>query len=285
MKYEYQIQVEDILNPLLDAGCRVFSVVGSGGKTTFIRRAALYYGAREAYGGDPSDGISQPFEAGRPCGNVQSDESGQPHRSALRVGVAASTKMLLPDEQWQCGGIMPAVLTPASLKAADISLPPVCFYGEHILPEGKLWDIGPDMIELAMARSDLLLIEADGSKKKPLKGWRGDEPVIVPQTDVTIGILPLHCLGRIIHKEMVHRMESFTAITGLGCGDRMDTAAYMRLIIHPNGLFGHGRGRRVLVLNRADSPSLLAAAEEIINKVKQSGFALDGWALGCLDEV
>lgn len=247
MKYEYQIRAEDVLNPLLDQGCRVFSVVGSGGKTTFIRKAALHYGAY------------------------------------LRVGVATSTKMFLPDEQWQCGGRMPAVLIPG--KAADFLLPPVCFYGEHILPDGKLWDIGPQMLEFAMERSDLLLIEADGSKRKPLKGWREDEPVIVPQTEAVIGILPLHCLGQTIHGEMIHRMETFTAITGLGCGDRMGIEAYIRLILHPHGLFGHSRGRCALVFNRADSPALLAAAEDIIKKVKQSGFALDSWISGCLDEI
>ena len=40
---EYRIHVEELLDPLYRHGCRVFSVVGSGGKTTLIRQAAMHY--------------------------------------------------------------------------------------------------------------------------------------------------------------------------------------------------------------------------------------------------
>ena len=65
---EYRIHVEELLDPLYRHGCRVFSVVGSGGKTTLIRQAAMHY-AR-----------------------------------LYQVGVAASTKMCLPDGQWEYKG-------------------------------------------------------------------------------------------------------------------------------------------------------------------------------------
>ena len=40
---DYRIHVEELLDPLYRHGCRVFSVVGSGGKTTLIRQAAMHY--------------------------------------------------------------------------------------------------------------------------------------------------------------------------------------------------------------------------------------------------
>ena len=72
---EYRIHVEELLDPLYRHGCRVFSVVGSGGKTTLIRQAAMHY-AR-----------------------------------LYQVGVAASTKMCLPDGQWEYQGCPPAVVS------------------------------------------------------------------------------------------------------------------------------------------------------------------------------
>lgn len=241
---DYRIPVENMLDPLLAQGCRVFSVVGSGGKTTLIRRAALYYA------------------------------------DYFNVGVAASTKMCLPDDQWRYRGIIPPVVSPDCPRNAEEAVPPVCFYTEHILPEGKIWDIGEDMLKLSLKKSDMLLVEADGSNCKPLKGWRKDEPVIVPKTDVTIGILPIHCLNQTIDSSLVHRMEAFTDITGLETGDRMTEEAYVRLITHPNGLFGHGMGERILVFNRADNDELKEASRQIAVRSRD---CFDRWIAGCLE--
>lgn len=241
----YRIPIEKMMDPLLAQGCRVFSVAGSGGKTTLIRKAALHYA------------------------------------KTVHVGVAASTKMCLPDSQWQYKGLIPPVVLPDSPVDAGEAVPPLCFYAEHILPVGKIWGIGDKMMSRALERSGVLLVEADGSNRKPLKGWREDEPVIVPETDVTIGILPMHCLGQRIDESMVHRLEAFTAITGLNIGDKMNMDAYVRLITHSNGLFGHGRGRRILVLNRVNNDELRTAARVI---AEQSEHCIDRWIAGCLED-
>ena len=232
---EYRIHVEELLDPLYRHGCRVFSVVGSGGKTTLIRQAAMHY-AR-----------------------------------LYQVGVAASTKMCLPD------GVSSDGQGDAKRQAA-----PVCFYTEHILPSGKIWDLGEQMLGQALEESDLLLIEADGSNRKPLKGWREDEPVILPATEATIGILPMHCLGEILDVTKVHRMEKFTAITGLEPGDVMTEKAYLQLITAENGLFGHSLGSRWLVLNRVNDPQLYQSAKKIAEAAVTSG-VIDGWIAGCLE--
>ena len=122
-------------------------------------------------------------------------------------------------------------------------------YGTYSAVRQNL-DLGEQMLGQALEESDLLLIEADGSNRKPLKGWREDEPVILPATEATIGILPMHCLGEILDVTKVHRMEKFTAITGLEPGDVMTEKAYLQLITAENGLFGHSLGSRWLVLNR-----------------------------------
>ena len=138
------------------------------------------------------------------------------------------------------------------------------------------------MLGQALEESDLLLIEADGSNRKPLKGWREDEPVILPATEATIGVLPMHCLGEIIDVTKVHRMEKFTAITGLKSGDVMREKAYLQLITAENGLFGHSLGSRWLVLNRVNDPQLYQSAKKIAEAAVTSG-VIDGWIAGCLE--
>ena len=232
---EYRIHVEELLDPLYRHGCRVFSVVGSGGKTTLIRQAAMHY-AR-----------------------------------LYQVGVAASTKMCLPDGQWEYKGCPPAVVSSDGQGDAKRQAAPVCFYTEHILPSGKIWDLGEQMLGQALEESDLLLIEADGSNRKPLKA-----------TEATIGILPMHCLGEILDVTKVHRMEKFTAITGLEPGDVMTEKAYLQLITAENGLFGHSFGSRWLVLNRVNDPQLYQSAKKIAEAAVTSG-VIDGWIAGCLE--
>jgi probable selenium-dependent hydroxylase accessory protein YqeC len=221
------IQIDTLLDPFIAEGCRTISVAGSGGKTTFVRKAALYYASK------------------------------------LHVGVAASTKMFLPDDEWMVDGVRPPVKTPEKKHYSDAPVPGLCFYTDNILQEGKIAGIGEEMLRLALSESELLLIEADGSNRKPLKGWRKDEPVIVEKTDVTVGILPLHCLDHRLDETMVHRMEAFTALTGLSEGDTMTVEAYEALIRHPNGLFGHASGKKLLILNRVDSECLWQAARQI----------------------
>ncbi len=243
---DYRIHVEELLDPLLHHGCRVFSVVGSGGKTTFIRKAAMHYA--ESY----------------------------------QVGVATSTKMCLPDGQWQYRGCPPVVIASDRQGDTERKAAPICVYTSHILPEGKIWNLDDERLKQALSESDMLLIEADGSKRKPLKGWRKDEPVILPATEATIGVLPMHCLGQSVDETKVHRMEKFTAITGLKPGDRMTEMAYLQLITAENGLFGHSLGSRWLVLNRVSDFQLYQSAKVIAESALKAG-AIDGWIAGCLE--
>lgn len=243
----YRIHVEEMLNPLLEHGCKVISITGSGGKTTFIRKAAMHYAKQ------------------------------------YHVGVAASTKMCLPDGQWVYQNHLPDVVSSDRQNDREKQTMPICFYTAHILPEGKIWGVDRQIMDRAMSECGLLLIEADGSKRKPLKGWRQDEPVILPESEATIGILPMHCLRHPINETNVHRIERFTNLTDLKAGDLMTEAAYLRMVTAENGLFGHSHGSKWLVLNRAHNGELYQSARNIAEKAMAMR-VIDGWIAGCLED-
>lgn len=66
--------------------------------------------------------------------------------------------------------------------------------------------------------ADYLIIEADGSKRLPLKAHESFEPVIPPGTARTVCVVGLTGLGRLI-AEAVHRPELFAALAHCGADE------------------------------------------------------------------
>ena len=77
------------------------------------------------------------------------------------------------------------------------------------MDNGKLWDVDEASLDTVRNAMDVLLIEADGSKCKPLKGWAEFEPVVLKETTMTIGVITVNELGRVISDENVQRMSLF----------------------------------------------------------------------------
>ncbi len=116
-------------------------------------------------------------------------------------------------------------------------------------------------------RFDLILIEADGAARKPLKGWKTTEPVIPEFATLTIGVLDIQTLGKIISEGLVHRPELFCRITGAHLGERVSQDHLGRLVCHQHGLFQYAQGRRFLFINKAESEALLSAASALARSV------------------
>ncbi len=113
---------------------------------------------------------------------------------------------------------------------------------------------------------DIVLIEADGSKTMPIKAPALHEPVISQYTNITIGLVGMDSLGVNIDEEHVHRPELLRNIVN---NDIIDSEAIVKLIIHNDGLFKSSRGRKILILNKADSDELIYKAREIKKDLQQ----------------
>lgn len=61
---------------------------------------------------------------------------------------------------------------------------------------GKIAFIGRELYEEACPLADLVLVEADGSRRLPLKVPRAGEPVILDNTDLILCLMGLSSLGR-----------------------------------------------------------------------------------------
>ena len=68
-------------------------------------------------------------------------------------------------------------------------------------------------IEETGSSCDVMLIEADGAKRKPLKVPADWEPVIPDFADVVVSVIGLDCLGKPIC-ETAHRAEYTSSFLG-----------------------------------------------------------------------
>ncbi|MBN8656662.1 MAG: putative selenium-dependent hydroxylase accessory protein YqeC [Anaerolineae bacterium] len=105
-----------------------------------------------------------------------------------------------------------------------------------------------------------LLIEADGSRQKPLKAPAEHEPPIPEFSDLVIYVSGLSGLGKALHDEHVHRAEIFSQLSGLAIGETITAQALFKTLTHPLGALKNipPNAKKIALLNQADTPELLS---------------------------
>lgn len=101
--------------------------------------------------------------------------------------------------------------------------------GKSILPDGKVEGIEPGQVGfLRDCLQVSVLVEADGAKGKPLKGFAPYEPVIPPSADYIIPVLGGDALGSFISPANTHRLEHFLEGTGAQEGEKVNGSILAR---------------------------------------------------------
>jgi molybdenum cofactor cytidylyltransferase len=116
-----------------------------------------------------------------------------------------------------------------------------------------------------------LLIEADGSKTRPLKAPANHEPVIPGFINTVVVVAGLTGLTQPCSSEWVHRPEIFAKLSGLHPGDLISVDAIVKYLRNKGGGLKKipSKARRVLLLNQADTISLQSQGREISDQLTQ----------------
>lgn len=148
----------------------------------------------------------------------------------------------------------------------------IYIYGAMVDNE-KIIGLNPNILNNQVEFFDYVLIEADGSKRKILKGWRDGEPVVIGKTNKTIGVVNIKSIGKRICNENVHRVQEFINITNSHEGDIVNIEHIASLVFHKRGLFKDAVGEKILFLTMIEKEDLFAAKKliELIHK-KNNGF-------------
>ncbi len=114
-----------------------------------------------------------------------------------------------------------------------------------------------------------LLIEADGSRQRPLKAPAEWEPPIPDFVETVAVVAGLSGLGQPLGAEFVHRPEVFASLSGLAMGETISPEALLRVLTHPAGGMKNipVQARRLILLNQADTPELQAMAKGLAGKL------------------
>jgi molybdenum cofactor cytidylyltransferase len=108
-----------------------------------------------------------------------------------------------------------------------------------------------------------LLIEADGSREKPLKAWADHEPPIPSFAETVVQVVGLTGLGQPLIDEYVHRAEIFSRLSGLDLGDTVTPDSLVRVLTHPELAIGKvpTPAHKIALLNQADTAELQSLAQ------------------------
>jgi molybdenum cofactor cytidylyltransferase len=122
---------------------------------------------------------------------------------------------------------------------------------------------------LAQAAQIPFLIEADGSKQRPIKAPDVHEPVIPRIVDMVVVVAGLSAVDKALTEQWVHRPHKYVQIAGLSVGDCITSNAIAKVLTHPEGgLKGIPENARVVaLLNQADTPHLLAKGKGIAHQL------------------
>ncbi|MDH3540578.1 MAG: selenium cofactor biosynthesis protein YqeC [Acidimicrobiia bacterium] len=141
-----------------------------------------------------------------------------------------------------------------------------------VLSEGddhKVRGYEPEIVDelFADTSASYVLVEADGSRGRPLKAPAEHEPVIPAAASIVVVVLGIDAIGRTFF-EAAHRPAAAVALTGLAEHDRITAEAAAIILTHADGgLKGIPASARVVIALTKVGAGSEAAAGEIERRV------------------
>jgi molybdenum cofactor cytidylyltransferase len=138
--------------------------------------------------------------------------------------------------------------------------------------DGLSFDLLDELNAIAYSHDIPLIIEADGSRRKPLKAPAEHEPPIPDFVDTVIVLAGLSGLGKPLTPDWVHRPEQFGHLSGLNIGDTITPQAIVNVLVDENGgLKNIPKGiRRIAFLNQVDTPQQAGIVKGMVKPLQKA---------------
>ncbi len=136
------------------------------------------------------------------------------------------------------------------------------------LQNNKLIGIDDEELENIKNFFDVIIIESDGSKNLPIKGWKKHEPPILNKTNKTIGIIPIQALNKKIDEKNIYGYKEFMNI--VGNTEYINNEAIKNLVLNKEGIFKNSKGEKFLFINQADDDKLIKNSYELAKYLKEN---------------
>jgi len=134
---------------------------------------------------------------------------------------------------------------------------------------GKLEALPEAFLAALQPRYDIVLLEADGSRGLPCKGWLANEPVVPDYCTHTLGLITMSALGKTAGETTVHRLPEFFVLTGVGEGQVITMQALEAMVCAPTGMFKNGAGQQYVIVNQAEDDAASRVALTFLQSIKE----------------
>lgn len=122
---------------------------------------------------------------------------------------------------------------------------------------------------------DYILVEADGSRGKPIKGWSESEPVICNTTDMTIGVIDIKSVGKKATDENVLRLKEFSNLCNITENEKINVDHMVKMILRPTGLFKNAIGEKIIYINKVENSIDKENCWLLVRKLKEINNNID----------
>ena len=98
--------------------------------------------------------------------------------------------------------------------------------GSELLSKQRVGGVNPEWVAPLSKLADVTLVEADGSRRRPLKGTAEHEPLLPDSATLVVAVGNIMALGKSLDEENVHRPEIFSELTGVGMDQTITARAF-----------------------------------------------------------
>ena len=183
-----------------------------------------------ALGVVPGDVVAFVGAGGKSSAIVQA--ASELKEAGVKVLAAPTTKMFVSEAE-RIGPILTgeerATLRSAVERALDNGGAAVA--GAGMLSKDRVGGVEAAMIPTLAPKNGVTLVEADGSRRHPIKGTADHEPLLPEGVTLVVAVGGIDALGETVDEATVHRPEVFARITGVGPGQTITPAAFARALL------------------------------------------------------
>lgn len=202
--------------------------------------------------------------------------------TGIRTACAVTTKIMPPRPE--DGATLTLLDNPAPPETEPGIIP---VFGANMVENRKVVGIPPEWCDKIFGSSAFgyLIVEADGSRRLPLKAHGPDEPVTPAATTLIIAVVGLTALATPLDEAHAFRPGLISALTGVPPGSEITPETIAALLTHPEGLFrgAPDEARCAVFLNQADTPALVTLGREIALKILASNNIIERIVIGRLN--
>ncbi len=118
----------------------------------------------------------------------------------------------------------------AGVKAALFDGSDSVVAGRARISKNRIDGVDPDTVGDLAPLADVILVEADGSRRRPIKGTAPHEPVIPASSTLAVAVGNVSALGSPVDEDHVHRPAVFSELTGVSPGQSITARAFARAL-------------------------------------------------------